>query len=192
MLLERLVWLAHPQCEVTVVHAHAHRWKDTTCSENCYMCAACQQGYERAWVEYFLNLPERIDSSSSTYISRQNAPFRPDFRGLGKLVFDSLSGGMEHQNHVDWQLFQDIYPISFHEEEEISSFHVYPDACQSSSDDWIGAQQYCPPILESQNGSSFEGTVADTVLHTESSSLATTQIWTQKSLQQKSQPKKKS
>ena len=102
----------------------------------------------------------------------------------------SLQGGMEHQ-FVDWDLFHDISPISIHNEDDLSSFHIEPQSNTSSSHEWIGAQHYSPPQFHSDQDLSLEETIADTVIDTDTSRSSITQTWTQQSLQQKSQHKRK-
>ena len=106
------------------------------------------------------------------------------------LLESSLIGGMEW-NHVDWQLFQDISPISAHCDEDLSSFCVEPVSCSSSSHAWIGAQPNSPSKADSQQGSPYEATIADTVIDSDSSRISLTQTWTQKSTQPKLQQKRK-
>ena len=106
------------------------------------------------------------------------------------LLESSLIGGMEW-NHVDWQLFQDISPISVHCDEDLSSFCVEPVSYSSSSHAWIGAQPNSPSKADSQQGSAYEATIADTVIDSDSSRISLTQTWTQKSTQPKSQQKRK-
>ena len=56
---------------------------------------------------------------------------------------------------------------------------------------WIGAQHYSPPQFHSDQDLSLEKTIADTVIDTDTSGSSITQTWTQRSLQQKSQRKRK-
>ena len=93
--------------------------------------------------------------------------------------------------HVDWQLFQDISPISVHCDEDLSSFCVEPISYSSSSHAWIGAQPHSPAKTNPQHNSAYEATIADTVLDSESSKVSTTQTWTQHSAQQKPTQKRK-
>ena len=126
----------------------------------------------------------KTPSSTANYrISRQLR--------LAQFLADvNLIGGMEWE-HVDWQLFQDISPISVHCDEDLSSFCVEPISHSSSSHAWIGAQPHSPAKTDSQQNSAYEATIADTVIDSESSKVSTTQTWTQHSAQQKPTQKRK-
>ena len=188
MLLERLFWIARPQCEVSVAHAHEHRWKDSTCSGNCdacwyvrhrapdatlqalvnglydeaqqraaYMRVLCHWGCARNQVTCPFKLPTWFDGITSEICSSFSVRLHLIERHQDFSV-SSVQAGMEHQ-FVDWDLFHDISPISIHNEDDLSSFHIEPQSNISSSRVWIGAQHYSPPQFHTDQDHSLEKTL---------------------------------
>ena len=214
MLLERLIWVRFPLCNVEVQHLHEDRWAESTCCASCNSCWITRNRAPNEQLRVLIqNLLEEFDREAYMCAALQRvSPERCSYINAStRLNIDGhvssdhtdceshkaccpnlqkLYGGME--GYVDWQLFQAISPISVHHEDDISPFHERGSASgHSSPHDWIGAQHYSPPFSEPSARSSFAKTIADTIIDTESSGFTLTQTWTQRSTQQKPQQKRK-
>ena len=214
MLLERLIWVRFPLCNVEVQHLHEDRWAESTCCASCNSCWITRNRAPNEQLRVLVqNLLEEFDREAYMCAALQRvSPERcPSINTSTLLNIDGhvssdhtdceshksccpnlqkLHGGME--GYVDWQLFQAISPISVHHEDDISPFHERGSTSDHSSPhDWIGAQHYSPPFSEPSARSSFAKTIADKIIDTESSGFTLTQTWTQRSTQQKPQQKRK-